>query len=1469
VNQLYSSPFRVYLLLAVLAFAGIVSGLKLPVSLFPNSSKPEIVVRIPYSSQTAEEFSNVYGKRLEDQLRAISHSEAEVERVESKYESQQVKFKVFFHWGASDQTAKKEVEMVANSFASMLPEDSRNGMWIWPDNENTGFFAMSFYSEKRDLNAVYDLLEPLLTPKLSRIKDASKPGLHNPLKREIHVNLKPEVMASLQLFPSDIERSVVFALQGRTGGSITVGLNQVSVEMPRQVKTVEDLGQILITTPAGRAVHLSDIATINVGTSTTDARIFKTSGVSSLILFATPKPGGNIKQMSEEMLAVVKETMPSLPSDIQYKVLVDPSEFIRSSVNNVFHEVGIAAMLAVFVLFLFIGSIRNVITAAIEIPLSMVLAFILMRMSGMNLNLISLGGLALSAGMNVDASVVVMENIFRHFENEKGPMDFARRLQITVSAVREVRFAVIASTITSLVVFLPLIFTSDLSHAILGDLAMAVVFSHGFSAFVALLLVPTVRLHLMAKGGQQHSSSPIEKHLKRLESWYSTRLAAFIASPRAKTITYFGLTGVLLVLAVLVLPRLPREIIGKPDTDWVMVGMNTEGNAVIKQMELMTEEIERDLLKSFGDEIKYTFTQITGINNSFIMARLKNKSKMREIQKRFEEKFVNTPSISYWVDTWNPSELQIPDPPQLQVAVRGGTSAQRAEAAKEVRDLLEEKKAYPRIEANPSVKPEKVLFIDPHKEQWMALQTQGHKFSPSDVVDLLRVGTLGRRVGYFPWGNEDVNIMVRYPSQYVSSVEELASFPIGIGPKLVPLKALAEIHTYERPPSVFREDGRDLYYIKGRTQAGEAKKNSELLLQAEKLIKEWNEKRLKAAGDERVPSVTIEDAAKDLTDAINQLSLAVAISIGLIYLTMLIQFGTWVEPLLVLVSVPLGFIGVLVSLFVFQSTLSLNSVLGIILLNGIAVANSIILVDFIKRLVAEGLPPRTAAVEAAKKRLRPILITSLTTVLGMLPIAIGAGEGGRILQPLGIAVAGGLWISMMLTLFLVPALQVGYLESRGLKLPAFRFPTPWKKLAKVSLVFFISLSAFGGATEESKTLSFNEALKTILERSTSIASQKETKEAVEARNWSSKYSLLPSVSLSAAENRYKTPQQSTNVEKRIYGVTGNLNLIHFGADIAAMSAAANENEAQEHLVNNAVLLTEEQAVRVLLAALQAQATVKSLEKNLRTREEAWNTGRERYKRGLLALQEADKLLIDRDNAEARLRDSEIELSRANASLQQLLDHNRVTPEWPWKQSMEKAENHFTKQEAKGLAQRPDWQAAQKTVDGAHARKRQSLGLALPSLDLSLTYGHADYKKPAPTASGIEWQGMLTLSFPIFDRLASLGAYRAAVHSAYAADFELEKIRRLAKAEWTSSKESFLVAYKSALSREKTLETTQKLYDTNSQRFRRGLINANELMIDQDRLYQAEQNAIRGWNEAHLQLMLACHALGQQVSVCLN
>lgn len=1050
---LYKTPLRVYLALLVLSLIGIYSALHLPVSLFPNSSKPYANLCIGIDL-TAEAFLKTYGESIEEQIRSIRRGSLQVETVEANYSPSRACFSVEFKWGGDNDEATREMENLRASLQGRLPPESRDRISLWSGRENGGFLALSFYSAERSLTDLYKILEPALMPKLQRVGDAKDPWLSNPQKRQISMELKPDTMATLQLFPSDVSSAVSNAMESYTGGSLTTPSGGLLIEYPKYAINLEFIKQIQVPTFSGRSVALSDVAHIDLTVPLDASRITKTSGAASVILYVTPKPGGNVKSMAEETLKIVNETMKTLPADLHYKNLVDPSQFIRSAIFNVTKEVALAAGLAVVILFLFVGNIKNVITAAIEIPLSLVLAFILMRISGMNLNLISLGGLALSAGMNVDASVVVMENIFRHFELANqgrdvnlNPLSYEERFKIIVAAVKEVRFAVIASTIASLVVFLPLAFTSDLTYAILGDLAKSVVFSHGFSAIVALILVPTIRLHVMKSGMLHEKPSILEGFLQKLESFYAKALRVFL-NRKSLQISAMGLlAGLFIFLVVFVVPRLPREVIGKPDTDSIFVGISTSGNTLVRQMEAQTDQIENDIMNSFSKQVSYTFTQIPRANSSWILLRLKDKSEMKMVLKALEEKFPNTPTTQFEVESWNPAELPLPDPPDFKVLIRSSDREAMEALGRDLEIDLLEKKLFVRTHVLPSVKRDETVKIRPRFEQWPLLAAAGTRLSIASLADLTRTATEGRVISKIDLDGESMDAFMSFPQSYIATPEDLGALPIGIGGKILPLKALASLGTERSRPSIRRENGREAYTVTGVGNKDDKEKTNQAVNRAVSIVEGWDaihankQKTLSGESAEgtkpglkdgvgKKVSATMQvlDPKEELNDALKQLSLAVSLSIGLIFLTMVFQFGSIMNSLLVLVAIPLGFIGVLGSLYLFKSTLSLNSLLGVILLNGLAVANSIILVDFLQRKVKEGIQPRLAAVEVAKVRLRPILMTSLTTGLGMLPVAFGFGEGGKILQPLGIAVAGGLCFSMLTTLFIVPALQVNWLE---------------------------------------------------------------------------------------------------------------------------------------------------------------------------------------------------------------------------------------------------------------------------------------------------------------------------------------------------------------------------------------------------------------------------------------------------------
>ena len=1043
-NSLYRSPLRVYLILGALGLWGILSGLGLSISLFPMSSQSTVAVNINYGSYSSSQFYESIGQNLEGTLKAIKVGGVSVVQERAFYEEKQVQYRLKFNWGVNPDEALRAVENRVNSVMASYEEAIRKSVEVYSSRQNQGFFAASFYSPMRSLDEIHQILNPMVTAFSGSIQDAERVGVYNPNQKEITIRILPERLAQMHLSTMQVDRSLRDAIFSLNGGSLKMGEKEYEVSLPKRVSSPEQLENVRVSPVGQEPVLLKDVAQVSVAPTIEASQRFKTSGVESLILFASPKEGGNIKRMSDEISANLAKLQ--IPADIQFKVLVNPSEFIDKSIRGVLSEVGLAALLAVLVLFAFIGNIRNVITAAIEIPLSLVMAFILMRFAGMNLNLISLGGLALSAGMNVDASVVVLENIFRHFEGEPKNLSYEEKFKIVSEAVAEVRLPIVASTIASLVVFLPLVFTKGLTNALLGDLAKAVIFSHGLSAVVALFLVPTIRLHILSKGEVKHSVSPLERYLEGIENFYQKSLKKFLGSTKAQIGLVSFIVIALPMMVFLLIPKLKREIIGKPESDWLIAGVSSPLITNAKQMEAEIEDLEFEIQKKFGQEIAYTFTEIQGASNGYTMLRLKNREKVEEMQSKYEEAFKNTPTKFYWVEHWNPSELRIPEPPEYRIELTGGTAKARQLVGQDLSSILREERVFDTVSTEPSVHTEQAIVVEPN----LNLGAEADVLNRYDLAHFLRVATVGAYVDRVFSNGQELSIYLRMPVERAASTENLASIPVGFDGRLIPLGALARFAMKEKAPREYRENQRSLVQIDGKLKKDEKIFTKERVKQAHQLVEDYRKKMDKTFSSEQPKDrPTIVEVAPDveLREALDQLTGAIALSILLIFLVMVIQLGDVVHSLLVLVSIPLGFLGVISSLYLFHSSLSLNSGLGTILLNGIAVANSIILVDFIRRLHESGLTAMEATVQASRARLRPILMTSLTTGLGMMPVAMGMGEGGKTLQPLGIAVCGGLWVSTLLTLYLVPCLQYLYLKRKHHDdLPIKYFPSTVKKL---------------------------------------------------------------------------------------------------------------------------------------------------------------------------------------------------------------------------------------------------------------------------------------------------------------------------------------------------------------------------------------------------------------------------------------
>jgi hydrophobic/amphiphilic exporter-1 (mainly G- bacteria), HAE1 family len=1027
-NSLYSRPLRVYILLGALAIWGIVSGLNLSVSLFPMSTQPTVSVEVSYGSYSSQQFFDSIGRELEPLFQKSKADGVPVDKLTAKYGDKSVNYKVTFGWGANPDEAVKTIQNTAIAKLSRYEDAIRNSLQVYTWSSGGGSFFVSFYSPLRSLDEVYQTLEPLVTPLASKIPDAGSFGLWNPSQKEITVKINPERLAQSRLTTRQVETALSDAIFAFSGGTVHMGDKEYQISLPKKAATLDQLSFIRVSPVGQEPVLLKDVAQLELAVTQEGLERFRTSGVESLILFGKPKEGGNVKRMADDIMANLAAISSEWPSDIKYNVLVNPSETIDRSISGVLREVFVAAFLAVLVLFFFIGSFRNVVTAAIEIPLSLLMAFILMRLSGMNLNLISLGGLALSAGMNVDASVVVLENIFRHFEGQPKNLTYEQKAAIVGEAVNEVKLPIIASTLASLVVFLPLVFTRGLTNSLLGDLAKAVLFSHGLSAVVALVLVPTIRLQLLSKGEIKHELSFFEPVLWTIENFYERSLRIFLRRTWLQVGVILAVVVSLPLLVTFVVPTLKKEVIGKPESDWMIVWVNAPLFSTPKEMDSEIEALEGDINKNFQGEVLYTFSQIEGLNNGSVMVRLKDRSRIEALMARAEDLYKNTPTKYFGVVSWSPSELRIPEPVDYRLEVTGGSPVRRQQVAHDLADILGDPALYDNLQTTPTVTLEKGLVVSP----LLNLTSQPEVLSRYDLAHFLRVATDGVYVDRIYDRSVMLPIYLRMPKDRAENLEALSSLPVGFEGRLIPVGALAHISIQEKEPPIYRENQRALSLLEATLKKVNSRYSEERLEKARAAIGSYRDKLAASTETNKAdnPLVIEADGNKELHDALVQLKWAVLTSIALIFLTMVLQLGDVIHSLLVLVAIPLGIIGVIASLAVFHSTLSLNSGLGTILLNGIAVANSIILVDFIRKQFALGRSAFEATVTASVARLRPILMTSLCTVLGMFPVALGLGEGGKTLQPLGIAVCGGLWLSMSLTLYLVPCLQYQYLRRK-------------------------------------------------------------------------------------------------------------------------------------------------------------------------------------------------------------------------------------------------------------------------------------------------------------------------------------------------------------------------------------------------------------------------------------------------------
>jgi hydrophobic/amphiphilic exporter-1 (mainly G- bacteria), HAE1 family len=1012
---------------AILCLVGIVLVTQLPVQLYPQTQRPRVRLRIDHVGYSSVDFQRRFGDDIEAKLLAVEG----IDLLQAAYSNDHSEFTLTFKWEVDSDRAKADTQASATAINATLPADIQDEYTVrFFSGENAGYLMIGVTSASASPEELYAILKTTVEPELDRIKDAEVVEIFNVEDLRAEINLRQDDMLAYGLTIADVDNTMRAGYLPEPLGNLREGDRRYSVRYSRGVKSVYDLGRMVVADREGVIVTLDDIADVTVKYDLPN-ETFVMDGARGLRITATPVDGGNIRKMSEDVRAVLARARSEgvLPSDTRVVPYLDPADYINRSIKNIIDSGLLGGALAMIIVLMTLGEVRNTLLIALSIPTSTVLSFILMSTFHITLNLISLGGLALAVGMVVDASVVVMENIHRHRTDEAPIRDNKQLRDVIIRATNQVFWAVIGSTVTTIIVFFPISLTAPLTNAILGDQARTVIFTLTFSMFVALWIVPLLAFLVYGvrkgRGGDvRPAAADGEAQVRGLQrltipvmraaiTVYKGTLRALLARRWASVTLVVACFGLLAWTILRVLPLIPKEIIAPPSSDRVVVFFRST-------VSIESEDVLRDVVPGMqaliaarlGPTIETTYAEVRGTANRFFID-LKDERQADWAVAELQKLFVSDNRWYYNVMKWDPAQLPLPRTMDLQISVHGEDPAELVTLLERTRDLVNGTELYGFTYSEPNTNLADQFVITPRRET-----IQGFTgMSETGLTGLVRRVLRGTATVEFDQGASKIEVAAVYPDITIDSRDKLVDFLVPYKQSAVPLKHFFDFTPTTGVAGLASENGERIFRLYAKMRPTEPAASRAVY-----------ESRIRDLLKEKLPlrpgyTVVFENPQVELDEAIRSLYVSLAAAIVVVYLYLVFQFKSLKIPVVILVTVPLGVIGVILSLYVFKSSLCLNSLLGTILLAGTAVNNAIVMIDFYLQVLPSAPSRLDAVVETAGLRFTPIMITSLTATIGMLPIALGMGEGANIVQPLGIAVSGGLMVSTMFTLFVVPAIM--------------------------------------------------------------------------------------------------------------------------------------------------------------------------------------------------------------------------------------------------------------------------------------------------------------------------------------------------------------------------------------------------------------------------------------------------------------
>jgi len=995
-------PVATSMFFLILVVVGVVSFRTLPVDLLPRIEFTQLTVRVRYPNVGPEEIEQIITDRIENAVSGLP----DLERVTSESEEGSSRVRLEFGRGTDIDEAANDLRAALDRLRDELPVEADAPEIFKLDLDRAEIVSLAATST-RDLEELTRILENDLARRFEQIPGVGAIEVRGGIYREIRVDLDRDRLRAAGLTALDVQEALARENVTLPGGNVKSGLSDLYVRSLGEYQTVEEVARTVIVTAGGQPVRIRDVA--EVRDDYEDARFLaEINGMPSVSLGIQKQSGANTVAVAAAIRDEVARVNASR-DDVRLTIVADQSEFIEQSIASVRSAALWGSLLAVLVLYLFLRNRSSTGIIALSIPISVISSFGLLYFGGLTLNQMTFGGLALGVGLIVDNAIVVLESIVRkREEHDAPPMDAAR------AGTLEVAGAIVASTLTTCVIFLPVVFTRTTSGALFQALALVVVFALACSLFVALTLVPMLAARFLRVAPQaERRRLRTVRLFGRLEQWYVGRLRAAVVH-RARV---FLVTGGLLAAAVALWPLIPMELAPQTDTDEIEIDVEMAQGTNIAVVRAYLDELEARVRETLpADHVRLVSTEIRGGNADIEL------SLVPEAERSIPATQI-ADDLRAAVDGHVPGvELRVQAQSGLwilrrifrsgggeeaiEIELRGWDLEQADAVAADIRQRMERVPGVADVRVSRREgQPEESLIFD--RERIAALG-----LSVREVAETVQANVAGIEVGRFREGGDEYPIVVRLRPEDRLTAQDLRNValrtPEGAA---VPLSSVVTRRHGRVPTAINRVDGQRVTYVSAGLEQGTA-------------LGEAVEGIQRELADLRLPedfSILYGGEYREQIEARRDFTIAILMALVLVYMVMAGQFERFLDPLIVMLAVPMALVGVVPMLLLTGTTLNIQSVMGLVMLIGIVVNNAILLVDAINHLRREGhLGAVEAVVEAGRLRLRPILMTASTTVLAMVPMALGWGAGAEIQAALARVVIGGLMASTLVTLVLIP-----------------------------------------------------------------------------------------------------------------------------------------------------------------------------------------------------------------------------------------------------------------------------------------------------------------------------------------------------------------------------------------------------------------------------------------------------------------